>query len=79
MQKPVVVSEQAMEGIHAISDKELIVARDAGDFVERLFSLLDSDEQAAMGRLARERVLQDYTWSANLSRVDALLSGACSG
>lgn len=74
MQKPVVVSVQAMEGIHAASGKELIVAGDAGDFTEQILLLLDSDEQVTMGRLARERVLQDYTWPANLSRIDALLA-----
>lgn len=74
MQKPVVVSVQAMEGIHAVSEKELIVAGDAGDFAEQILLLLDSDEQVTMGRLARERVLQDYTWPANLSRIDALLA-----
>lgn len=79
MQKPVVVSGQAMEGIHAISGKELIVVRDAGDYVKQLLSLLDSNEQVVIGRSARERVLRDYTWSANLSRVDALLSDTCSG
>lgn len=74
MQKPVVVSTQAMEGIHAVPDKELIVAKEAGDFAERILFLLDSDKQIAMGRSARDRVLQDYTWAANLARIDALLA-----
>ena len=74
MQKPVVVSTQAMEGIHAISGKELVVAGDARGFAEQILLLLDSDKQATMGRLARERVLRDYTWRANLSRIDALLA-----
>lgn len=74
MQKPVVVSTQAMEGIHAISGKELIVAEDTGDFAEQILLLLGSEGQSIMGRLARERVLRDYTWPANLSRIDALLA-----
>lgn len=74
MQKPVVVSTQAMEGIHAIPGKELLVAGDARGFVEQILLLLDSDKQATMGRLARERILRDYTWRANLSRIDALLA-----
>ncbi|WP_350281885.1 TIGR03087 family PEP-CTERM/XrtA system glycosyltransferase [Nitrosomonas sp.] len=75
MQKPVVVSMQAMEGIHAISGRELVVAGDARGFAEQILLLLDSDKQETMGRLARERVLRDYTWRANLSRIDALLAG----
>lgn len=73
MQKLVVVSMQAMEGIHATPGKELVVAGEAGDFADRVLFLLDSDDQATMGQAARNRVLRDYTWSANLSRIDALL------
>ncbi|ABI59158.1 MULTISPECIES: TIGR03087 family PEP-CTERM/XrtA system glycosyltransferase [Nitrosomonas] len=73
MQKPVVVSMQAMEGIHATPGKELMVAGDARDFADQILFLLDSNDQTTMGRAARNRVLQDYTWSANLSRIDALL------
>lgn len=73
MQKLVVVSMQAMEGIHATPGKELVVAGEAGDFAGRVLFLLDSDDQATMGQAARNRVLRDYTWSANLSRIDALL------
>lgn len=76
MQKPVVVSTQAVEGICAISGKELIVAGDAGDFAEQILLLMDSGEQSIIGRLARERVLRDYTWSANLSRIDTLLAAS---
>ena len=73
MQKLVVVSMQAMEGIHATPGKELVVAGEAGDFAGRVLFLLDSDDQVTMGQAARNRVLRDYTWSANLSRIDALL------
>lgn len=74
MQKPIVVSEQAMEGIHAESGKELIVAQDAQDFSEQILLLLDSGKQSTMGQYARKRILQDYTWPGSLSRFDALLS-----
>ncbi|SFU51747.1 sugar transferase, PEP-CTERM/EpsH1 system associated [Nitrosomonas eutropha] len=73
MQKLVVVSMQAMEGIHATPGKELVVAGEAGDFADRVLFLLDSDDQVTMGQAARNRVLRDYTWSANLSQIDALL------
>lgn len=78
MQKPVVVSVQAMEGIHAISGKELMVAGDAMSFIDRILSLLNSGKQAMMGQAARDRVLRDYTWLANLSRIDPLLQSPVS-
>lgn len=74
MQKPVVVSIQAMEGIHAISGKELIVAKEAVDFTKQILFLLDTDEQMAIGQAARNRILQDYTWPASLSPIDTLLA-----
>lgn len=74
MQKPVIASTQAMEGIHAAVGKELIVAKEAEDFAKQILSLLDSDERAVVGQSARDRVLRDYTWSANLSRIDTLLA-----
>lgn len=73
MQKPVVVSVQAMEGIHAVSGEELLVAENAMSFADQILFLLNSSEQATIGRAARDRVLRDYTWSANLSRIDPLL------
>jgi len=74
MLKPVVVSDQAMEGIHAIPGRELVVAKNAGAFIEQILILLASDKQSPMGQQARDRILRDYTWSGSLSRFDALLS-----
>jgi glycosyltransferase involved in cell wall biosynthesis len=76
MQKPVVASIQAMEGIHAISGEELIVAEDAAAFAKQIFSLLDSDKCLVIGQAARKRVLQHYTWPANLSRINTLLQSS---
>lgn len=74
MQKPVIASTQAMEGIRAISGEELLVAENAEVFIQHIFTLLDTNSRCLMvGQAARKRVLQDYTWPANLSRIDALL------
>lgn len=79
MQKPVIVSMQAMEGIHAIPGKELMVAADAESFIDQILFLLSHEGQMVMGKKARDRILQEYTWSGNLSRVDELLALPCSG
>jgi sugar transferase (PEP-CTERM/EpsH1 system associated) len=76
MQKPVVASKQAMEGINAVPEKELMVAEDAEEFVEQTLSLLMHDRHMFMGQAARIRVMRDYDWSNNLSRIDTLLTGA---
>ncbi|MCC6160707.1 MAG: TIGR03087 family PEP-CTERM/XrtA system glycosyltransferase [Nitrosomonas sp.] len=79
MLKPVVVSDQAMEGIHAIPGRELIVAKDVDAFIEQILILLASDKQSSIGQQARDRILRDYTWSGSLSRFDALLSTPYTG
>jgi sugar transferase (PEP-CTERM/EpsH1 system associated) len=76
MQKPVVASKQAMEGINAVPEEELMVAEDAEEFVEQTLSLLMHDRHMLMGQAARIRVKRDYDWSNNLSRIDTLLTGA---
>jgi sugar transferase (PEP-CTERM/EpsH1 system associated) len=75
MEKTVIASPQAMEGINAVPGQELFVAHDEGGFVERIVSLLKNDEAdiVRIGRAARERVLSDYSWDSSLSRLDALM------
>lgn len=74
MEKTVLASPQAMEGIRAIPGQELFVANDEGDFAYQLTGLLQAGPSAAIGRAARARVLKDYSWASSLGRVDALLS-----
>jgi sugar transferase (PEP-CTERM/EpsH1 system associated) len=74
MGKSVVTSIQAMEGIHAVPGKELMVAKDAVQFADQILLLLDHEEKTTMGQAARGRVLQDYAWTNSLSRIDALLT-----
>lgn len=74
MQKPVVASLQAMEGINAVPDEELCVAEDAEQFVEQVHALLEAHaRRTTIGLAARNRVLQAYNWSHSLARIDALL------
>lgn len=76
MQKPVVASTQAMEGIKATPGEELMVADDEEQFVDQTLFLLMHDRRSTIGQAARIRVMQDYDWANNLSRIDALLAGA---
>lgn len=72
MAKPVAVSPQALEGITAQPDKEVLLARDAQEFAAILIRQLGSAD-AALGTHARAKVLAQYSWPAHLAAVDALL------
>ncbi len=74
MEKIVILSPQAMEGIRARPDQELVVARDENEFSSRIVALLRGGSDQAIGRAARARVLEDYSWKKGLGRVDMLLS-----
>lgn len=70
MARPVVASPQAMEGISALPDQEVRVAGDAAAMAVAVQTALDD---AGMGRAARQRVLEHFSWAHNLARVDQLL------
>lgn len=75
MEKIVIASPQAMEGIYAVPEIEVFVAGDADQFVDRIISQFQSKMSKEVGQAARSRVLKDYNWAESLSRVDALLTG----
>ncbi len=80
MQKIVVASPQAVEGLSALPGVELLVAGDADQFVLHLTRLLAVRPQRSMGLAARARVLADYDWTNNLARLGTILgarAGAC--
>jgi len=74
MAKAIVVSPQAAAGIAARAGKEFSVAADEDEFAAAVSRLLDNDSRHAIGEAARARVLADYSWAANLAKLDVLLS-----
>jgi sugar transferase (PEP-CTERM/EpsH1 system associated) len=72
MATPVVVSPQALEGIEAIPGTDLVLANDAAGFVTAVSSLLDQSD-GALGKAARAKVEQLYSWPSNLARIEARL------
>lgn len=75
MAKSVVVSPQALEGIHAESRRELMLAENAEQFAAAVSALL-AQPDAVLGSNARAKVVADYGWRSNLARVDTLLDAA---
>ena len=83
MQKPVVVSPQGLEGIEAVEGKEILIAKDSDQYVQKIVSVLDCvkgaegvhciEDMVLSGVAARERILADFNWDRNLEQVDAWL------
>lgn len=74
MAKPVIASAEAAEGISARLGEELLVAAGEDEFVSTIHMLLGDGNGTAIGRAGRERVLADYSWDANLGRIEDLVS-----
>ena len=73
MEKIVIASPQAVEGIRAVRGQELFVANDEGDFAHQIISLFQDGPFRNIACAARARVLEDYSWKRNLGRIDGLL------
>lgn len=76
MGKVVITSPQALEGINATPQKELLVATDENAFAQQIIASLQSSSTASIGQAARSCVLSNYSWENNLKRIDQLLSGS---
>jgi hypothetical protein len=62
-----------MAGISARSGKELIVANGESEFASRILALLRSGSDLDIGVVARNHVLESYSWERSLGRIDRLL------
>ncbi|MFT4174562.1 MAG: TIGR03087 family PEP-CTERM/XrtA system glycosyltransferase [Rhodocyclaceae bacterium] len=74
MARPVVASNDAAVGIEARAGRELLIADTADDMLAAIADVL-TGQHAELGAQARARVLADYSWSAHLSRFNALIEG----
>jgi sugar transferase (PEP-CTERM/EpsH1 system associated) len=70
MAKPVVATAQALEGIAALPEREVLLANDA---ISMVAAIQTASIQTGLGSAARLRVLNDFSWARNLARVDQLL------
>jgi sugar transferase (PEP-CTERM/EpsH1 system associated) len=74
MGRPVVVTPQAFEGIDAVPGRDLVVAADEREFAAQTIQCLQDPVHAdRLGRSARARAEQCYSWSKNLALLDELL------
>jgi sugar transferase (PEP-CTERM/EpsH1 system associated) len=74
MQKVVVASPPALEGLSARAGTELLVAADGAEFRRHIDYVLAAGSTRELALAARARVLSDYSWTSNLERLADLLS-----
>lgn len=74
MARPVLLSPEAATGITVEDEKQLVIARDDGEFIAKALDLVsEKNVSAAIGAAARDFVLQSQSWSAMLARLPQLL------
>lgn len=74
MEKPVVATAKAVEGIQAVPEEHLVVKdtpRDFSDAVSRL--LKDEKARKQLGTSARDFVIKNHHWPTNMKKLEALL------
>ncbi len=72
MQKPIVATTVANEGIGALPDDHLILADDPADMAAAVLDLFaEPDRAARMGAAARSFVQETWTWEAHFLRLEA--------
>jgi sugar transferase (PEP-CTERM/EpsH1 system associated) len=76
MARPAIVTSDALEGIGAVPDSELLLADKAEAFAAAADRLAaDVIEGRRIGEAARRRVLTDFSWEGRLRGFDRLLAG----
>jgi sugar transferase (PEP-CTERM/EpsH1 system associated) len=71
MGRAVVISEQCAAAIDARAGTDLLVARDTGEFVTAVSTLLEAPSRArAVGEEARRCVLRHYSWDSRLALIE---------
>jgi sugar transferase (PEP-CTERM/EpsH1 system associated) len=80
MAKPVVATPAGLEGIDAQVGAEAVAAASVDAFAREVIRLVEEPEAARrIGEAARARILADYRWPTQLSRLDATLDRLIAG
>lgn len=71
MARPVIASSECAAAVDAVSGQELLTATSPEDFIETTSRLLESpDACSEIGKAARQRVIDRYSWEAHMSSID---------
>ncbi len=71
-----VVTQAALEGISAVDQESVIVAKDGAGFASAIAALLnDPARTASVGAAAREVIAARYSWDARFAELAAVIEG----
>ncbi len=74
MALPMVITSTANEGIGARADEHVLIADDSTTFAAAVVGLLrDRERAAALGRLARQFIVENWSWQKHLDALEAEL------
>lgn len=77
MERPVVASSECAAAVDAVSGQELLTATSPEDFIDAISRLLDSPAACSeIGKAARQRVIDRYSWEAHMSSIDHYIGTA---
>jgi polysaccharide biosynthesis protein PslH len=72
---PVVASRPASRGVDAEPGRDLVTANSAAEFSDAVLRVLgEPGQRQKLAEAGRERVLSHHSWSASLTRLDAMLA-----
>jgi polysaccharide biosynthesis protein PslH len=75
MGRPVVASSECAAAVDAVLGQELLTANNASEFVDQIGNALNAPEHAAeIGRAARKRVIDQYSWDAHMACIDRYIA-----
>jgi sugar transferase (PEP-CTERM/EpsH1 system associated) len=74
MGRPVIASAECAAAVDAIVGQEFMTATSPDDYISAITQMLETPEAAAnIGKAARQRVIERYSWEAHMKAIDPYL------
>jgi sugar transferase (PEP-CTERM/EpsH1 system associated) len=79
MARPVVTTPEALDGIAARPEHDLLVASGGAEFADKVVAVLEGRAPPSLGANARAAVIEHHSWAHHLGTLDALIAAALHG
>jgi sugar transferase (PEP-CTERM/EpsH1 system associated) len=77
MERPVIASTDCASAVDAVLGQELLTANTPDDYLQAIKTCLENPgKSATIGRAARQRVTERYSWKAHMSGIDRYISSS---
>ena len=74
MSRPVIASADCAAAVDAVAGKELLAATSPVEYIAAISQMLEAPKAATvLGKAARQRVVERYTWEAHMKAIDPYL------